>query len=158
MSSYFYKFFGLFLIVNLFQCGILSPDNKKDEDPFEIQYIISGGFAGILDETTVDESGYSQLTDRSYNILCYQLPDSALDTLHDCIRNSCFFLLKNNYETDTPWADGFQYQITVTQNEKSKTVQTIDGAEIPDRLKKLLQCLQDINRIIRENGEEIILE
>ena len=151
MNKILITIIGLSLFLIFLHCDILSPDNKKNEDPFEVHYIISGGFAGILDETTVDESGYSQLTDRNYNSLCYQLPDSALDALHDCIRKSCFFFLKNNYETDIPYADGFQYQITVIQDDKSKTVQTTDGASIPESLEELLWCLHAINGTIKES-------
>jgi len=157
MKNLFTKLLGIIILI-FTQCDILSPDNEKDTRSYDLHYIISGGFAGILNETTVDSKGFSQLTDRNGITLVCQLPDSTLNALKKCIKNSCFFLLKNNYETDSPWADGFQYQITVTQGGIHKSVQTIDGAEIPDQLKSLQECLHDINDIIRENGEEIASE
>ncbi len=114
-----------------------------------IEYTITGGFAGIHEETHIDEYGFCRFTYGSGNEADYQMRESLLDSVRWLFQRADFFNLKNVYTPSQTVMDGFYYTITSSTTERSKTVKTETEALHPPSLNRLLDMLHELNRRIR---------
>lgn len=90
-----------------------------------------GGFAGIRFQTSVNTE---------------ELPPQQADPLRDMVYSSSFFELpEQTLITEMGAPDRFTYRLTVTDGERTHTVE-MNGANVPDNLQPLLQELTAIAR------------
>lgn len=137
---------GLFFI----HCGIFEND---EEEVYRLEYEFSGGFAGILERTFVDEDGHCRFTYGSEYSIGYQLPTAAWDSLTSLFIDEGFFNLGDRYYPETPVADGINYRIKFYSNDQIKTVDAATGGNIPENLNRIIDALFDLNGRIRENPD-----
>ncbi|HEX6305061.1 MAG TPA: protealysin inhibitor emfourin [Anaerolineales bacterium] len=90
-----------------------------------IQFERSGGFAGLLVQTTVD-------TDSR--------PPPEADKLVNLVEEANFFDLPAQITSPSPGADQFQYKVTVEEGDQRHTVEISEPAA-PDALRPLLREL-----------------
>ncbi len=97
----------------------------------QIYFERSGGFAGIRFQTSVNTE---------------ELPPQQADPLRDMVYNASFFDLPQQLEQVSPrGADRFTYRLTVTDGERTHTIELGD-ANVPEKLQPLLQQLTAIAR------------
>ncbi len=90
-----------------------------------IQFERSGGFVGMLVQTTIDTAS---------------LPSEEAEKYQQMVENANFFDLPAQITSPSPGADQFQYKVTVEEEERWHTVETSDQAA-PDSLWPLLREL-----------------
>lgn len=93
----------------------------------------SGGFAGIRYRTTVDTA---------------DLPPQEASPLEEMIYEVNFFDLPERINNSEQARDMFYYRLTVSDGERSKTVE-MSGSAVPDDLQPLLHELSQIARTRR---------
>jgi hypothetical protein len=96
----------------------------------QIYFERSGGFAGIRFQTRVD-------TD--------ELPPHEANPLIEMVSNANFFELPQSLTNSGHSSDRFQYRLTITDGDRSHTVE-INGAAVPGDLQPLLQQLTTLAR------------
>lgn len=128
------------------------PFQPCSENNIDIAYTITGGFAGILEETHIDENGFCELQTPQNVIKQYQLSDEEMNDVYIAFENTNFFLLKREYKPSRTIADGFFYSITYTKNTVSKTIHTETEAIMPIKLQYLINRLHDTNHLIETKG------
>ena len=133
-------------------CGIFEPILYSG--PADISYLITGGFAGVHEETDIDEDGHARLILYTNDVRRCELSLERLDDLKKDFRRAHFFRLKKSYKPSQPIMDGFYYTITYATEGRTKTVRVEDGANISDTLQKLLEALHDTNYYIKSQTEE----
>lgn len=99
-----------------------------------IQYVRTGGFAGLRMATEIDSEALSQ--EELQNLR------EALDTAH-------FFNLPEQMMGDMRGADRFQYEITIEDEEgRQHTVRT-NEASLPEEMQPLVHQLEQLARTRR---------
>jgi len=95
-----------------------------------IEFVRSGGFAGILLSARIDLE---------------KLPpdESAILELH--INEANFFDLPEQIKPASPMPDRFEYQVTVSSSQRTHTV-TVSESLVTDQLRPLLEYLTDLAR------------
>ncbi len=91
----------------------------------QIDFIRTGGITGVRLTTSVDTT---------------QLPPDQAVTLHKLIDDAGFFNLPDNLAPPKPMPDRFEYRLTITSAEQTKSIVAYDGA-VPDTLRPLLNYL-----------------
>ncbi|MFH1940640.1 MAG: protealysin inhibitor emfourin [bacterium] len=135
--------------------GSRCPFEPGGKNSIDIAYTITGGFAGILEETHIDENGYGELQTRQNIKKRYQLSNEELNHIYMAFETADFFRLKREYKPLQPIADGFFYSITYTKNTHSKTIHTETEAVMPARLQYLIETLHDTNLLIETKGTKV---
>jgi hypothetical protein len=134
--------------------GVLEPaDRSTPISTMVIEYTITGGFAGIHEETHIDEDGYCQLIYGSEHELHYQMSESLLDSVRWLFQQADFFNLRDVYTPSQTVMDGFYYTITLSTPERTKTVRTETEAPHPQSLTRLLDMLHELNWRIRSQPD-----
>jgi len=143
----------------LLSCGTFK--NPVDYSvPAIIRYTISGGIAGIHEETTIDEYGLAKLSYRCSHrtfVVHYQLAKAQWDSLKTAFGKADFFNLKDEYIPSERIADGFFYSITYTTGKKTKTIIAASGADFPKGLENLIGLLHQTNWLILSNPDAATL-
>lgn len=85
----------------------------------------TGGFAGITMTKVVDTTS---------------LPQNDANQLHQLVEAANFFRLPTNITSKSPQPDRFQYQLTVEDNGKQRTVQVGEQA-VPGTLRPLIEWM-----------------
>lgn len=116
--------------------------NANITDDAAIIFHRSGGFAGvdqqwmIYIDGRIEQPGGQQV----------QADEQQVKTLLEAIDAAGFFELKNSYIPLNSCCDRFTYAITVQQDDKVKTVTTIDAS--PDAPQELQQIIDEIGKLI----------
>jgi hypothetical protein len=126
---------------------VLEPADRST--PMVIEYTITGGFAGIHEETHIDENGFCRLIYTPGNEVDYQMSESLQDSVRWLFQQADFFNLKNVYTPSQTVMDGFYYTITSSTPKQTKTVRTETQAPHPPSLTRLLDMLHELNWRIR---------
>ena len=154
-----------FLIVVTGTALIILPSSGCDKDVLEpadrstpmvtmvIEYTITGGFAGIHEETHIDVDGFCRFIYGPGNEADYQMSESLLDSVRWLFQRANFFNLKNVYTPSQTVMDGFYYTITSSMPERSKTVRAETEAPHPQSLNRLLELLHELNWRIRSHAD-----
>jgi hypothetical protein len=124
--------------------------------PATISHSITGGIAGIHEETVINENGLAKLT-HHYSHQKYvvhdQLTSSQLDSLKDAFDRADFLTLRDRYEPKQIIMDGFLSSTTYSSDDGCKTVAVESGADLPKGLSGLLEQLYRTNEIILQNPD-----
>lgn len=99
----------------------------------QIQFVRSGGFAGLNLSATVDTDSL--------------MPDEA-QSLRDELNAAQFFSLPSTLEGSSLGADRFQYDITVDDAGRTHSV-TVGEAAVPDSLQPLILHLERLAKTRR---------
>jgi hypothetical protein len=100
----------------------------------QIQFVRSGGFAGLRLATTIDMD---------------DLPEAEAHELLEALDSAHFFSLPEQF-MDAGAPDRFQYEITVDDGDRQHTVQAGD-ASLPDHLEPLVRVLERYARTHRRD-------
>ncbi len=100
----------------------------------QIDFVRSGGFAGIQLSTSVDTT---------------QLPSDQAEILNKLLYESGFFQLPARIMPDKPMPDRFQYELTVTSADQTHTVIANDPA-VPAALRPLLNYLTTLAMVSKK--------
>jgi len=92
-----------------------------------ISFERSGGFAGIMMKTTVDEKDLA--------------PDEAQE-LRQLIEGADFFNLSKKIMPRSPRPDRFQYELSLEESGRQHTV-TLSEETLPEKLKPLVRWLME---------------
>ena len=125
----------------------LSPLTSPPRTPQEISvtYRRSGGLAGTDDTWKI--SGDGQVVHQGQAAgTPQQLSGAQMTELTAAIRAANFMSLADSYVPQATCCDRYLYEITVTLNGQSKTVQTIDGS--PTAPAELNQLVATLNRLV----------
>jgi hypothetical protein len=95
-----------------------------------IEFVRSGGFAGILLSARIDLE---------------KLPPDESAILELRINEANFFNLPEQIKPALPMPDGFEYQVTVSSPQRTHTV-TVSESLVTDQLRPLLEYLTDLAR------------
>ena len=95
-----------------------------------ISYQRTGGFAGMV---------------MSFDVQTESLPPDEAKDLKDLVGAAGFFDLPSKIVSDELGRDQFQYQLTITTDEKQHTVEVGDAA-VPKSLWPLLEKLRILSR------------
>ena len=95
-----------------------------------IDFVRSGGFAGILLSARIDLEKLS--------------PDESA-TLERLINEANFFDLPEQIKPASPMPDRFEYQVTVSSAQRTHTVMVSESL-VTDQLRPLLEYLTDLAR------------
>ncbi|MFC1724771.1 hypothetical protein ACFL4T_04025 [candidate division KSB1 bacterium] len=148
--------FTICILIVLFSSCSENPVSYDYSEPAEIEYTISGGLAGNTERTTIDKNGFGKLfhflSGNEIEVSC-PLQDELYSKLQSKIKNSDFFNLNDDYNTDRPVLDGFSYSITYSTENRTKTITAVDGAAVPVTFPSLFNTLREINSFIRQNSE-----
>ncbi len=90
-----------------------------------VEFVRSGGFAGIRLTASLDTE---------------QLPAEQASNLDKLIKDADFFNLPKQIMPNAPGPDRFEYRITITSDQKERSV-VVNEAAAPDRLRPLLDYL-----------------
>ncbi len=99
-----------------------------------IEFVRTGGFAGIRLQTTVDTQ---------------QLPTEQASTLDRLIAESGFFRLPEQLLPEKPAPDRFQYQVTIAAPDQTHSVEASDPA-VPESLRPLLNYLTTLAMVSKK--------
>jgi hypothetical protein len=102
-----------------------------------VRYEVSGGFADIHRELVVDTDGTAEAAGRRFTV-----KKSRMRALRRALREARFSELKRRYEPKYPVSDGAVQRITY----RGHTVAIHDGAEMPERLERLLHQLNHVSQ------------
>lgn len=154
--------FTIFLIfVNLvvfLSCNKDSTSPISPSEPAIIEYRITGGIAGINENTIIDEAGFCELTHfkHSENFkIQSQLSSQQLLNLKSKFAQTFFFQLDEEYTPSQQIMDGFFYTIKYSTNSRSKTVKTQTEAGGPNI--SLIEALHETNYYIHSNPDAVTL-
>ncbi len=136
------RLLALAAALSLTACGILDPFGSGNAPA--IRFTITGGFAGINQTTSIDQNGLAEMVHTAGDTTMYQLTKDQHSDLRTAFNQAAFFTLKGAYIPERRRADGFYYEITFG----SKTVRVEDGADIPGKLRTLIEALHETNRLI----------
>jgi len=103
-----------------------------------VDYIMSGGIAGITNKVSVYETGYVEGTGifmRDYD---------KLEELLDFIEDKGFFSMDSEYKSDSAVFDGFNYELTCKFRGKSHKVVTETGGKAPKEFYEIAKKLEHI--------------
>lgn len=95
-----------------------------------IQFVRSGGFAGLRMATEIDGEALSP---------------EELQNLREALDNAHFFTMPEEMMGEMPGADRFQYEITVEDQGLQHTVVT-NEASLPQEMQPLIHQLEQIAR------------
>lgn len=126
----------LLLAVAYAGCG--SDEQASKDTRALVTFAKSGGVAGKAYGLTVDRGGGGQLTTYPSKVKKFNVGADKRDQLIGLLDG--FDGLESSYETRTPVADAFRYSVTY----EGKTVQASDNAELPEKLRSLVDLLDDI--------------
>jgi hypothetical protein len=121
------------------------PADSLDSGPVLVEYVRSGGIAGLQDRLHVTRSGRATLTGRGSQPVTFVVPASDLRALETALDRAHFPTLRPRYLPRHPIADAFFYTVT----HRGITVQTVDTA-VPYRLRPALDQLGRIVARARE--------
>lgn len=99
-----------------------------------IEFVRTGGFAGIRLTTTVDTE---------------QLPQEQASTLDRLISDAAFFKLPEKILPQSPAPDRFVYQVTVAADQTHSI--TVSDAAAPEPLRPLLNYLTTLAMVNRRS-------
>jgi|GEM_PF-2779710 len=134
--------------------GVLEPaDRSTPMATMVIEYTITGGFAGIHEETHIDDDGLCRLIDGTGNEADYQMHESLRDSVRWLFQQADFFNLRDVYTPSQTVMDGFYYTITLSTPERTKTMRTETEAPHPQSLNRLLDMLHELNWRIRSQPD-----
>lgn len=121
-----------------------------------LQVEITGGFAGVFQQLTVDDSGMAIYIDSFHPGArwVYRLSEDELQALVNLFQD--FSDLEREY-VDTQVADAFFYAITFYESDLVKTVNT-DNFAAPDALKRIVVGLIELIAKITGNGLDLELQ
>ncbi|RJP32117.1 MAG: hypothetical protein C4527_06470 [Candidatus Omnitrophota bacterium] len=109
-----------------------------------LHFIRSGGFAGFYEQITVYDTGEVIVNGRRFGSgqsEVNQLSAEALYLLKQTVDANDFHALQPVYSPETPYADGFVYELTYRN---APTVVVNQGAVVPDDLGKAVRLLEQI--------------
>ena len=102
-----------------------------------ISFERSGGFAGIIMKTAVDEKDLA--------------PDEA-QKLRQLVEETDFFNLPGKVMSRSPQPDRFQYELRLEEKSRQYTV-TVSEEVLPEKLKPLIQWLMEKARQTKKGKE-----
>ncbi|BCX02204.1 MAG: hypothetical protein KatS3mg053_0142 [Candidatus Roseilinea sp.] len=109
----------------------------NDSSEVEITFQISGGIGGIEQSWVIrDDGSVSDKTGKTYAVA----PERVARLLNE-VTAAGFFELDAAYE-DIACADCFAYAITINDGKQSKRVTMLDGGQLPDRAKRVIELLR----------------
>ena len=117
-------------------CG--SDDEASKDTRALVTFAKSGGVGGKTYGLTVDRGGGGQLTTYPSKVKKFNIGSAKRDKLIALLDG--FDGLEPSYETRTPVADAFRYTVTY----EGKSVQASDNAELPEKLRSLVDLLDGI--------------
>jgi len=113
-------------------------DEASSDTRALVTFAKSGGVASKVYSLTVDRGGGAQLTTYPSKIKKFNIGADKRDELTGLLAGGKD--LDSNYESKTPVADASRYSITY----ESKTISASDSAELPDKLRSLINLLDGI--------------
>ncbi|MEW5986129.1 MAG: protealysin inhibitor emfourin [Chloroflexota bacterium] len=130
------------LVGILFVWLLLAACNQTEPATTTITYQRSGGFAGVMEEYTIQSDGTVATKDgRTFQVEAAQVAQLVED-----IEALGFFDLTGDYLPDDTCCDRFEYILTVTKGDQSNTVMTVDAAE--EAPAELFQIIDKVNAFI----------
>ncbi len=100
----------------------------------QIDFIRTGGFAGVRLTTSVDTT---------------KLPPDQAVTLHKLLDDAGFFQLPENIAPPKPQPDRFEYRISVSSAEQSHAI-VVNDAAAPDSLRPLIDYLTKMAMVSKD--------
>lgn len=125
----------LLLAVAFAGCG---GDDSKSSDMRALVTFAKSGTGGKAYALTVDRGGGAQLTTYPSKIKKFKIDGDKRDELVGLLDG--FNSLRSTYEPTTPDANAFRYSVTY----EGKSVQAADNAKLPDKLRSVIDLLDDI--------------
>lgn len=121
---------------------LLAACNPADTATAVITYQRSGGFAGVMEEYTIQSDGAVTTKDGQ----TFQVEPAQVEQLVQEIEDLGFFNLTGDYLPDDTCCDRFEYTLTMTKDDQSNTVMTVDAAE--EAPAELFQIIDKVNAFI----------
>lgn len=116
-----------FLLMTLVGCTSVPATSVPTNDPFVV-YHRSGGFGGFDETWSIYADGRVQHTGRGAGQSGQLTPD-RVNGLIAAIRSIDLTSIKDSYVGLNPCCDRFIYELTITLDGKTKSIETIDAAE-----------------------------
>ena len=147
----YYKNFTLLFFLVIIGCEKTNINSVETPSFHKIAFNITGGEAGIQQQTTISENG---LVEFIYYYKTHQyivskiISKSQIDSLYIVLDK--IFDLNDEYRAEQPIMDNFVYEITYQSSSgKNKNIIAESGIELPVELKNIIQKLTEINNYVQ---------
>jgi hypothetical protein len=116
-------------------------------EDFSFNYTKSGGFAGVINNTTSYNSKTNELVfDSDSNMPIQYLSDSEKQNLKDIIIKNNFFKTLHDYPPSKDAADDFSYKLSIKMNNNTHTTSWTDSSS-PEAIYGLFKITEKIEEI-----------
>ena len=155
MKIYYKNLTLLFFLLLFIGCEKTKINSVETPSFHKIAFNITGGEAGIQQQTTISENGevvfiYYYKTHKY--IISKIISKSQIDSLYLVLDK--IFDLNDEYRPEQPIRDNFIYVINYQSiSGKSKNIIAESGIELPEELKIIIQKLSEINNYVRSNPD-----
>jgi hypothetical protein len=153
----FYKYFALLFFLLIISCEKTNINSVESPFSRKIEFQVTGGEAGIQQQTTIFENGEVVFIYYNKNhkyIITKLLSKPQLDSLNIILDEKKIFDLNDEYRPEQPIMDNFIYEINYySLSGNNKNIIAESGIEIPEELNIIIRKLSEINDFVQSNSD-----
>ncbi len=121
----------------------------------KLEYKVTGGFAGINEETVIYENGEAEFIHsfrgRKY-IINVNLTKKQLNSINSLINTNKINELQDEYKPDYPVMDGFYNELKYTSKDGNKKIKFESGITLPQELTNIADMLYELREYMKLNS------
>lgn len=152
----YFKNIALLLLIVIIGCE-RNFNLFEDQSSLKIEFIVTGGFAGIHHETSIYDNGDIEFIHNFWPkqyIIQTLLSKSQLDSLNTFLDEKEIFDLNDRYKRDQPVVDNIYYEISYHSTSGEIKNIFIEGlTELPEILYNIINYILNINNFVQSNSD-----